>query len=144
MTIETITDAAAPATAAISPILAEALSLLDRFRDHLLSRAADCHFATSLAAKYPQLVTGCCLQENTGAIVISCCPERIDDMAPILRELRARSGCAITPRLDPERHCIHYQDGGRWYVFATLTQHCTFKQVGTKTVEQPVYEISCK
>lgn len=130
-------------TESVPAILADALADIERNRVKCLSMEEDCRWVVGLLDRHPAVHGAATLFHGTMVyLAISCSPERLDDLAPLLRELRERTGYKIDVRKYPEDGKVCYQVG-EWFVAAYLGKNCTFKQVGTKTVEQPVYEISC-
>lgn len=142
MSTDTVTATIEPATAMPS-ILATALAEIDRQRAELVALEADCRWALELIARHPAVSAYATVYHGMSVYIgITCQPARLDDMAPLLREIRERTGKPVEVRQLPDQSRICYGIGS-WHVSAWLSKQCTFRQVGTKTVEQPVYEIQC-
>lgn len=88
---------------------------------------------------------GLCVTTSCHSISFS--PEKISDIAPLLKDMRELFGQPdVTQK--PERSLVSYHYDGhglsnRAYLVVYLNKSCTFKQVGVKTQEVPIYEIHC-
>ena len=95
-------------------------------------------------AKHPEVTAQGYVQSSTNCIAYTSCPETMEQLAGLLRDLRAsfpEHELRITKQPDQGR--IHYYLGPV-YLVAALARKCTFKKVGVETVEKPVYELVCE
>lgn len=129
------------------PIIQMVLDRMDEMRVRILARTKDCEFIQGLMDRNQHLQPFANINDTTCTISINVVPDRLSDLAPFLRALRSYTGVAFTPEIDQGRKCIHYHShtvDGSWYVCCHLGKKCTFKLIGTKTKEEPIYQISCE
>lgn len=128
----------------LHPNVVAALARLDRCRQEIINANSAAERVTEILARHP-LVPNCGgMVQDSGCVAYHLYPETMEAQADLMREIRAAfpdGTCRV--KQDPEGQQIQYHLG-QLYFCAVFNKKCTFKKVGTETVEKPVYELVCE
>ena len=128
----------------IHPFVADALKALEDGRARVTALNDDAHRLAALFAAHPDIPAHGYIQESTGCVAYNANPDTMANLAGLLRDLRAAYPDAKYQVTEaPEHGLIHYYLGPL-YLRVALSRKCTFKKVGSETVEKPIYELVCE
>ena len=125
----------------LPPCIRNGLETAQRLREKVLAHATLAVQVSEILPRFPEAKADMQI-DWFGDLSLSCTPAMLTDMKGLLRELRRLMDRQCEPSLHPDGSYINYRIG-RLTVTVHLNRQCRFKQTGTRTVEQPVYEIEC-